>query len=347
MKVFYLALSAFLSIYIVIDLFEKIDNLVEAHLGAGDIFLYFLCKIPLIVVQGIPMAILMAGLISLGILARNNEIIALKASGINPLKCLAPIVLAAFGLTLLNFVLSQTLVPLGLIKSNSIWQKKRKRGIQSTAIAHGEIWWRSENIILNAGFFDGRNNILKKVSLFFFDKDFNLVRRVDANEARWSGEDWIFLKGIDQKKSTDTTWVANVFKARVLRVGIDPQDFQFVEKLPDEMTFGELYSYIGKVEKEGYDATFYRLKLHSKISFPCTGIVLAIMAVAIALLLGRHASIPMGVAMATALAFIYLVIFQLSISIGKTGALPAWSAAWIGNLTFCLVGILLLLRAPL
>ncbi|RLB07018.1 MAG: LPS export ABC transporter permease LptG [Deltaproteobacteria bacterium] len=347
LHVFYLALGGFVTIYVVIDLFEKIDNLVEAHVKAFNIFLYFLCRIPIIVVEGIPMGILIAAIISLGILGKNNEIVALKASGINLLRCIFPILTVALILSGVDFFFNQTLVPFCMKKANTIWQKKSKKGGQSAAVAQGRIWCRSENVILNADYFDKRNNLLKKVTLFVFDSEFDLIRRLDAREARWSGEDWIFVKGLDQWKNSENNWVITTFNARILPIEVNPVSFETVERLPDEMTYLELYNYVNRLEKEGYDTTYYRLKLHAKISFPATGIILGLLGISIAFLLGQHSSIPLGVALATALAFVYLVIFQFSISLGETGVLPPLIAAWIGNVLFSMVGCLLLLRAPL
>ncbi len=347
LQVFYLALGGFVAIYLVIDLFEKIDNLIEAHVSAYNILVYFLCRIPIIVVEGIPMAILIAAIISLGILGKNNEIVALKASGINLLKCIFPILTIALILSSIDFSFNQTLVPFCLKKANTIWQKKSKKGGQSAAVAQGRIWCRSDNVILNADYYDKRNSLLKKVTLFIFNPKFDLIRRLDAKEARWSGEDWIFVKGLDQRKDDNNNWIVTPFKARVLPIEVNPVSFATVERLPDEMTFLELYRYTERLKREGYDTTYYLLKLHTKISFPATGIILALLGLSIAFLLGQHSSIPLGVALATALAFVYLVIFQFSISLGETGVLPPLIAAWIGNVTFSMVGCLLLLRAPL
>ncbi len=347
LQVFYLALGGFVVIYLVIDLFEKIDNLIEAHVTASGILVYFLSRIPIIVMEGIPMAILIAAIISVGLLGKNNELVALKASGVNLLRCILPILTVALLLSSVDFMFNQTLVPYCIKKANTIWQKKSKKGGQSAAVAQGRIWCRSENVILNADYFDKRNNLLKKVTLFVFDPEFNLVRRLDAREALWSGEDWIFVKGLDQWKKSDNTWVVTPFKARILPLEVNPVSFATVERLPDEMTFLELYDYVKRLQKEGYDTTYYNLKLHTKVSFPVTGIVLALLGISIAFLLGQHSSIPLGVALATALAFVYLVIFQFSISLGESGVLPSIIAAWLGNVMFCMVGFFLLLRAPL
>ncbi len=347
LQVFYLALGGFIIIYLVIDLFEKIDNLLEAHVTASGVLVYFACRIPVILVEGIPMAILIAAIISLGILGKNNELVALKASGINLLRCIFPILMVALVLSTVDFFFNQTIVPFCIKKANTIWQKKSKKGGQSTAVAQGRIWCRSENVILNADYFDKRNNLLKKVTLFVFSPQFDLVRRLDAREALWSGEDWIFIKGLDQWKKSDNSWVVTPFNARILPIEVNPVSFAAVERLPDEMTFLELYNYIKRLEGEGYDTTYYRLKLHTKLSFPATGVILALLGISIAFLLGRHSSIPLGVAMATALAFVYLVIFQFSISLGESGVLPSLVAAWIGNVMFSMVGCLLLLKAPL
>ncbi len=80
--VFGLALSAIVGLYLIIDFFEKVDNLLEKHVPAGEILSYFLLKIPFILTQGIPMAVLLGSLVALGILKRNRELIALETAGI-------------------------------------------------------------------------------------------------------------------------------------------------------------------------------------------------------------------------------------------------------------------------
>ena len=79
-------------IYLVIDFIDRIDNFLRAHAALSSVAEYFLFKIPFIVQQGIPMSVLMGTLITLGVLARTNELTALRAAGVSPFAASAALV---------------------------------------------------------------------------------------------------------------------------------------------------------------------------------------------------------------------------------------------------------------
>ena len=72
----------------VIHFLEKIGRFTAAHAQLRHIALYFLCKIPEVVVQVIPLAILMATLLSLGLLSRRSEITAMRSCGMKTISFL-------------------------------------------------------------------------------------------------------------------------------------------------------------------------------------------------------------------------------------------------------------------
>ena len=77
--------AALISLYLLIDFFEKIDNFLEKGKSAGLILKFFVLNIPFIVEQMSPVCVLLAGVITLGVLNHTNELIALKSCGI-PLR---------------------------------------------------------------------------------------------------------------------------------------------------------------------------------------------------------------------------------------------------------------------
>ena len=79
---FFIVLVAVMSIYVAIDFIEKIDNFMEAGVPATRCIVYLIYKLPFIVVQIAPVGFLLSILIALGLMSKNNEIIALKSCGI-------------------------------------------------------------------------------------------------------------------------------------------------------------------------------------------------------------------------------------------------------------------------
>ncbi|RLA86880.1 MAG: hypothetical protein DRG34_06075 [Deltaproteobacteria bacterium] len=104
-KIIAICLGVVIALYLVIDFFERIDDFLEAKLPLSLALRYFLLKLPLIVQQGIPMGVLMGTLISLGLMARSNELLALKAAGVSPALVVGPILTLALLLSLTDLPL--------------------------------------------------------------------------------------------------------------------------------------------------------------------------------------------------------------------------------------------------
>lgn len=344
-KIVCLCLAAFVALYLVIDFFERIDDFLEAELPLSLAAGYFLLKIPLIFQQGIPMSVLMGTLITLGLVARNNELLALKASGVSPLVYASPIVLVALLLSLADFSLAQYLVPLSSERANLIWNVRVKRRALQGGFTQEKIWYKSGKVLYNIRVFHPRSQVLEGVTIYFFDPDFGLLRRLDARKAEWDGQGWVFTDGVLLGRAADNTFTMNHFQKRRLKLTARPEDFQHLEKAPEEMTLTELRHYVARIQSEGYDASRYRVDLQAKIAFPFTSVIMALLGIGVALYQGKRGGIAVGVAVSMALAFVYLLIFQFVISLGYAGALHPVLAAWLPNLFFGLAGLLLLAHA--
>ncbi|MDY6844857.1 MAG: LptF/LptG family permease, partial [Thermodesulfobacteriota bacterium] len=110
-KVFCLSMSGIIVLYMVIDMLEKLDDLLPFHPAFVAVMKYFILKIPLIITQTIPVAILISTVISLGMLARNYEIVAMQASGIGLIRIFAPILILTLLITVVVFFLNEMIVP--------------------------------------------------------------------------------------------------------------------------------------------------------------------------------------------------------------------------------------------
>ena len=344
-RIIAVCLGAFVAIYLVIDFFERIDNFLAAGLAFSWAAQYFLLKVPFILQQGIPMAVLMGTLIALGLFVRNNELTALRASGVSPLLLAGPIVMTAVLLSLMDFGLAEYLVPFTTSRLNWVWHVKVKKLPEQSGFTQEKLWYKSGNTLYNIRVFHPERQMLEGVTIYRFDNAFRLVQRLDARRGEWDGESWVFTDGVFLNLNADNKFALERFEHRRLELEESPESFLHLEKPPEEMTIAELGRYVTKIESEGYDATRYRVDFHAKIAFPFTSVIMAILGIGVALYQGKRGGIAIGVAVSVALAFIYILIFQLVLSLGYAGNLHPFLAAWSANLFFGMTGLFLVAHA--
>ena len=139
LKYFCILLATVVSIYLAVDFFEKIDNFMEAGLPFSKIIRFFYLKIPSIVARIAPVGILLAILVVFGLMNKNNEIIALKSSGVSIYYLLKPVVSIGLFLSILIFLLSELIVPITISKVNRIWNLEVKK--RSSVVSKGKNIW--------------------------------------------------------------------------------------------------------------------------------------------------------------------------------------------------------------
>lgn len=132
------SLVAFWIIFLVVDLVEHLDNLLDKHASLFLITKYYLYYTPYIVVLALPVATLLSCLFSLGQLAKHNELTAMKSSGISLYRILLPLFVFSFLMSLLTMVTGGSIVPITYQKmmevKNVEIEKGRMEGTQSSRI---------------------------------------------------------------------------------------------------------------------------------------------------------------------------------------------------------------------
>ena len=345
LPVFILSLAAFMGLYLVIDFFEKVDDVLEKQAALPTVALYFLYKSPYILTQGIPMATLLATLLALGILARNRELIALKASGVKPLAFTAPIIFAALALSFMDFGIGEFIARSMNQKAQRMWDEKvlhRKTAVQWSK---KNVWYRGRDLIYQIRLYDRRNEVLEKASLYFVDGDFRLVRRLDAKRLRWQGDHWLAEEGIVLRFEASGT-EQEPFKERRIRLKETPEDFSTIETIPAELNWLDLYHYARQVNREGYDSAPYWVELHLRAAFPLTALILALLGICISLRQGSQGGIALGVGVALVVAFAYITLLQLGCSLATAGILPPLLGVWAANVIFAVGSIYAWMIAP-
>ncbi|MCD6186103.1 MAG: LPS export ABC transporter permease LptG [Deltaproteobacteria bacterium] len=338
-------LGVVIGIYLAVDFFEKIDDFLEAHVSISKALLFFILKIPFIIAQVLPVAVLLAVLIVFCIMIKNNETIALKSGGASTFYILKPVLLLGLLFTLFLFVISEVIVPVSTEKANRIWLKDVKK--KNTLISKEKnIWIKSTSSITHIKYYDPTIMTAFGITIYNFDKKFKLIKRIDAKKGLFKNGKWFFYDVLEQnltEKDEKKRIKFNAEKEGML--DIMPEDLKKVIKKSEEMSFFELFAYINKIEKEGYDAKKYRVDLYAKIVFPFVCFIMCLIGSGIALKGETKEAMPVKIAIGIGTAFVYWIFHSFCMSLGYGRMLPPVIAACTANIVFLCVGFYLVFNA--
>lgn len=339
LKILGLCVSSFLTIYLVIDFLEKINRFTRAHGKPQYIILYFLCKIPEIISQVMPLAALMATLLSLGTLSRHNEIIAMRGCGISLRKITAPILVIAFILSLFTFFSNEVIVTETSQEMKYVADVLIEGKNPNAYFRQNNIWYREKDLIMQAKFFEPSQQALEGVTLWRMDKGMQPVNRIEAEKCVWNGNSWVLEKVVNRSISEGSISKTEDVKTMPVSLDLRLNDLKVLDKHADTIGFFKLKRYCENLRKSGYDPTRFEALMHSKISLPFACLVMAFLGIPFVIKSGRSSGMAMGIGLSLMIGFSYYIINAVLFSFGQAGILPPVISAWAANLIFVLSAI--------
>lgn len=345
-RIFLLSLSAFAGIYILVDFFEKVDNFMEHQAQFAQYLLYFLIKIPLVVSQVIPLAVLMGVFMTLGGLSRTNELTAMRSGGISLWRITTPLLLISLVASAGMLAANEYLIPLCAKKTNHILEVEVK-GKPALALKRDNLWLREGDKILNIRLALPEQQALKGVTIYQVDDAFSLLSRTDAPQASYSEGNWTLNDPVVRRFDSVSAELAGLerLQERPIELEKTPGDFRAPEKSNEEMGFRELRNLSRKLQAEGYDATRHRVDMHARLASPFACLIMAFIGIPFALKKGRGVNLSVGVAISVGIGITYHILHAILLAFGYSAVLPPLVASWSANLLFGLIGVWLMLSA--
>ncbi len=344
LKYFGIVLVAATGIYLIVDFFENVDKFLGAGLTVSRMIQFLQLKLPLITAQITPVGILLAVLITFGLMNKNNEIIALKSGGMSIYYFIRPIFAVGLFFTIFLFLLSEVVVPITISKANDIYRVEVKKYTQTRA--QKNIWFKSRRSIAFISYFNPKNKTISGITLNYFDRQFKLKRRVDAARGEFQQGQWVFKDIMEQILNKKTgSYEIKFHEQKVEKVDFLPEDLQRVAKKSEEMSFKELLYYIRDVEAEGYDATPYWVDLHGKFALPVACLIVCLIGAGITVGKINRRGLSVDIALGIVVIFLYWISHSFCMSLGYGGMLPPVIAAWMSNFIFGCFAIFYLLNA--
>jgi lipopolysaccharide export system permease protein len=343
-KFFGVIQALILVLFVIIDYLSRMDKFLKSDISLIHAFWYVALKLPFMFVQLTPAAVLLATITVFGLMNRNNELTAVKSSGISVYFLVRPAIVISLLLAGVMFVLGESLVPLAMSKSNDIRQYEIRKQNQMTR-HRNNIWIKSDNRLVHIRFFDPVQKTVAGVCATTMDDDFFLMSRIDARSGRYELGQWLLEEVVEQTYNPDTDdYEVTLSDMKLAELGVVPEDLdQWVQK-SDEMGFFDLRSYVRKVREEGYDATTYEVDMHGKIAFPFICVIMALTGAAAGMRPFARVNLPAAIGLGVGISFFYWVIYGICLSLGYAGMLPAVVAPWVANAFFLAGGIIFLIN---
>jgi LPS export ABC transporter permease LptF/LPS export ABC transporter permease LptG len=341
---FVLVLVVFVSLFIVITLFQLLPDIVKNNIGTGIVATYFFFLLPHVLYWVVPLTVLLAILINLGTLTKTNEILAVKAGAISLYRISLPLLFTALFLSVGVYALQEFVLPRADRRQDEYHNVIKGRAPQTYRDPERKWMAGSQDRIYHYNYFDPARNLFGEFSLFEFEPNtWQLKRWIFASRAVWTGFQWTLQDG----------WVRGIRSAepnayssfqQMPFAEIDPPDYFKKEvRMADQMTYGELKRYVEDLRQSGFEVSALTVDLHRKLSFPLVSFIMAIIGIPFSFKTGKRGAFY-GIGLCVAVGIFYWATFELFDKLGGINRLSPLVAAWFPNLIFGVGGIWMMLR---
>lgn len=339
---FAMVLAAFWALFVLMSFMDFFDDIQHNRVKGAVVVNYYAFATAEILHLLTPVAVLVAVLITFGLMARQNEITAIKAAGISVYRAVLPTIVIAMLTSFVMFEAAEyVLPPLNKVADRNLNIIKGRPPMASTVNQHRWILG-SDGRFYNYDYFqlESRDAPATLYGLSVYDvdaKEWRLRDRLYAARAVWHGVAYDLERGWRRTFGPQGSFNA-FYQAHRTREIEPPSYFNQEGRASDTMSFRELQKHIASLEALGLDVTRLRVELHRKLAYPAVAVVMTLLGIPFAFVVARHGALY-GVATSLIIAIFYWAVLGSFEALGSNAYLSAALAAWAPNLLFAATGL--------
>jgi len=338
LKYLLMVLCLVVLLFVVIDYISHVDKFISSGIRWTLGLTYVLLRIPYAISVLGPVVVLLAALIVFGVMGKNREILALNTSGVSPFALFKPVLFVGVAGALLLFINTNWVSPPTIQEAHRIKQQEIRKD-EGLFVHKENVWIKDTKMIGHIRYYDPKLKKIFGITLNFFDDNFRLKKRIEAKEGVVHQGYWEMQKVLVLSQVDENRYVTTNYKSIKQPMKWLPEKLTDVVKQSEEMSTMEMYQYIQRIEREGHDATYYRVEFQSKLAFPLACIIMCLVAVGVsARITTRLSSFAIGVGAGICVAFAYWALYSFCLSLGYAGQLPPIIAGWTANALFLCIG---------
>lgn len=294
----------------------------------------------------VPIAVLIATLVTIGTITKNNELVVMKACGISLYRLATPLLTLALLASGFLFLLEERVLAYSNRRASVLDNVVRGRQPRSATLLNRR-WLVDQNgSIYHYVYFDRAANQLHSLSVYDFDRQRQALTSITSvsqavyrGSADGEGTQWEARRGWVREMFPRPTFTK--FDVRNLQLG-SPAYFGSEEPDAELMSYSELRDYVAALKAGGFNVVPYAVSLHRKVAFPFVTLVMTLIAVPFAVTSGKSGALY-GIGAGMGLAIVYHLTISVFAAIGSAGLITPLLAAWAPNVLFGMVAVYLVL----
>jgi lipopolysaccharide export system permease protein len=350
LSIFFACLLTFFSLYIVIDIFSHLEEILKQHVSLDTLKQYYLSFLPLIFVQVAPIAALLSTLYTFANLNRSNEIIAMRSSGLSIPYITRTVIIFGVIVSIFVFWINDKFVP----QSTALTERTKDQmegGTRRTQEKEREVinnlsMYGLKNRLFFVNKFSLAENKMENIVILEHDEKQNIIKKIVANKGIYKDGLWRFYQCITYNfdENGQIGQEPQYLAEEIMSIPESPREFLTQRQRTDFMNIAQLDDYIWKLSKSGATTVIRNLKvdLYQRFSIPLTSVIIILLGIPFALRMKKRATGLSSLGISIMMGFLYYVLSAVSIALGKVGILSPLLAASFSHIIALLISIYLI-----
>jgi len=352
--IFFSCIFVFLFLYIVIDLLSNLDEILKHQITLSLLVQYYLSYLPVMFVQVSPFACLLSTVYTFARLNHNNEIIAMRSSGLSIFEIARNALLFGLLISLLVFWVGDRFVPSSLAENQKIknqieegWAKSRskiKEGISNLTL------YGLRNRLFFISRFSPSTKTMEGITILEQDEHQNLTKKIIASKGIYQNGLWKFFQSITYNFNVNGQVIDEpvYLEEEIMSIPESPSDLENSRQKPQFMNIRQMQDYIWMLSKSGAKSVVRNLKvdLYQRFTGPFTSIIIIILGIPFSLMMCKRATGLSSVGVSIIVGFLYYVLDAICLALGKSGLLMPSLAASLSHLIVLFTSFYLIARLP-
>lgn len=318
-----LVLLILVSLSLFFTFVQKVDTVGTGNFGIWEFAQYLIFKIPLMIVDFMPLATLLGSILSMGNMASSSELIAIQSSGLSLKKFIISVIQISLILAIVSFIIADFVVPKSETYSKNI--RESSMSLQASMLNKKGVWIKDEGNVLYVGqlFPDGN---AKDIDIYQLDSNAGLQVTTTAAKAIMQSEGWVLHQvkqsiiskdGISVEQKDTMVYQGQLSKKLLESLVVSAQLMPTVD----------LHRYIGFLDDNSLSSNAVKLTFWQKIYSPLTIIVMCLLAIPFVMGSQRDSNTGQRVIIGIVLGLVFFILNRLLIQLGEQFQLyPALNA---------------------
>ena len=347
-RAFLMCLLTVLTIYLVVDFFEKLRKFLKYDADLMVILSFFAYRIPEIAFLLAPLAALMASILTVGGLNRTREITAMRSCGLSFYQIAAPFFAFGVLVSLVALALTAVLIPLANTKAEYVQSVLIQNKPEPLLFTPDRLWLRvGRSHLLQIDSVEEDGFRLKGIHQYALGDSFSLKQILEGEQASFTNSEWVMAHVIQRTFQDEGRLHVNEFSRQVLPLSLTPDDFQnWLTQSPEHMSLYQLHDYIQRVTKDGHSPHRFLTDYWARIAYSFVPLVMILLGVSVSFRGSgmRGVGVAKGLGQTLAIGFLFWAAHSVGIVLGRNGAVLPVIGSWISTIMFLMIGMNLFLK---